>query len=451
MTTTHTLDQLRAGQLDGVRRLDLSCGLTEFPEEIFRLADSLEILNLSGNALRDLPRDLGRLHRLRVLFCSDNRFTHVPDAVGRCAQLHTVGFKANQVQALDPAALPPRLRALILTDNQLEEVPGELGQCAGLQKIMLSGNRLQALPQALSACGSLELLRIAANRFERLPEWLWRLPRLAWLACGGNPLTEPGDVAEPGVCEVDWHQLSLHEVLGQGTSGLIHRAAWRRGGPDAVPQPVAVKLFKGQGRVTSDGLPRSEMRACLRAGSHPNVIGAQGRVAGHPEGVPGLVMPLMDPALRVLAGPPSLESCTRDVHDGAVPLTPPVVWRLALGVARAAAHLHARGILHGDLYAHNILWAGQGEDVVLGDFGAAALMPADDPATCVAMQRLEVLSFGWLLAELMARCGPVPAEGDDARMLAGLADVQRRCCVEEPAARPLFAEVCGRLEDLVPR
>ena len=36
----HTLAQLKAGQLAGITRLDLSCGLTEFPEEIFALADS---------------------------------------------------------------------------------------------------------------------------------------------------------------------------------------------------------------------------------------------------------------------------------------------------------------------------------------------------------------------------------------------------------------------------
>ena len=50
-TTTNTLAALRAGRLAGATRLDLSCGLAEFPHEIFDLADSLEILNLSGNAL----------------------------------------------------------------------------------------------------------------------------------------------------------------------------------------------------------------------------------------------------------------------------------------------------------------------------------------------------------------------------------------------------------------
>jgi len=51
----HTLSSIRAGKLAGIKRLDLSCGLTEFPDEIFELADSLEILNLSGNALSGLP------------------------------------------------------------------------------------------------------------------------------------------------------------------------------------------------------------------------------------------------------------------------------------------------------------------------------------------------------------------------------------------------------------
>ena len=124
----NTLAELRAGQLAGAQRIDLSCGLTEFPREIFDLADSLEVLNLSGNALDALPDDLHRLHRLRVLFCSDNRFTVLPEAVGRCEGLDIVGFKANRIDHVPAAALPPRLRWLILTDNAIAELPDALGE-----------------------------------------------------------------------------------------------------------------------------------------------------------------------------------------------------------------------------------------------------------------------------------------------------------------------------------
>ena len=56
-----TLRRLRAGELTGARRIAIAAGLAEFPREIFDLADSLEVLDLSGNALTTLPDDLHRL------------------------------------------------------------------------------------------------------------------------------------------------------------------------------------------------------------------------------------------------------------------------------------------------------------------------------------------------------------------------------------------------------
>ena len=94
----HTLEQLRAGALTGVQRLQMRGGLTEFPREIFDLADSLEILDLSGNALSSLPDDLPRLHKLRIIFCSDNQFSELPAVLGACPALTMVGFKANRIR-----------------------------------------------------------------------------------------------------------------------------------------------------------------------------------------------------------------------------------------------------------------------------------------------------------------------------------------------------------------
>ena len=54
-----TLQQLRHGELAGAVRLQLRGGLTEFPHEIFDLADTLEILDLTGNALSS---QIGRAH-----------------------------------------------------------------------------------------------------------------------------------------------------------------------------------------------------------------------------------------------------------------------------------------------------------------------------------------------------------------------------------------------------
>jgi Leucine-rich repeat (LRR) protein len=118
-----TIDLLCSGQLQGIKRLDLAAGLTEFPIEIFDLADSLEILNLSDNRLRSLPADLGRLHRLKIIFLSNNDFEEVPEVLADCPSLSMVGFKSNKIRVLGENALPLGVRWLILTDNQLEQLP----------------------------------------------------------------------------------------------------------------------------------------------------------------------------------------------------------------------------------------------------------------------------------------------------------------------------------------
>lgn len=432
----NTLAELRAGRLAGAQRIDLSCGLTEFPREVFELADSLETLNLSGNALDTLPDDLHRLHRLRVLFCSDNRFTTLPEAIGQCQGLDIVGFKANQIRSVPAGSLPPSLRWLILTDNQIEELPDSLGQCTRMQKLMLAGNRLRALPKSMAAFDRLELLRISANRFDALPAWLLSLPRLAWLACAGNPFdtrAEDAAIAAQSVPHVDWRDLALGRKLGEGASGVIHQATLGKA------QQVAVKLFKGA--VTSDGWPHSEMAACIAAGPHPTLIAAQSRIDGHPDGVQGLVMGLVDPAFVTLAGPPSLASCTRDVYADDARWTCDVALRIARDIASAMQHLHARGIVHGDLYAHNILWHAQ-RGGRLGDFGAAWMTGALDAAQAKAFERLEMRAFGCLLEELLERCTHAIPDAVPASVTA----LKDRCLQPDAAARPSFAEALTLLQ-----
>ncbi|WP_019947260.1 leucine-rich repeat-containing protein kinase family protein [Hymenobacter aerophilus] len=439
----HTLAQLRAGELAGATRLDLAEGLTEFPPEIFTLADTLEVLNLSGNALRELPAELPRLHRLRVLFASDNQFERVPEVLGQCPNLEMVGFKANRIQELPGAALPPRLRWLILTDNALEALPAEIGNCPRLQKLMLAGNRLRTLPPELARCLNLELLRLAANALTELPTWLLNMPRLSWLAFAGNPLTAEAEAAaeaHPARPAIAWDELQPGAMLGEGASGLIYRAHWQPA--SAASQQVALKLFKGA--VTSDGLPHCEMLACLRAGLHPNLIAVEGRLTGHPAGTEGLVLELIGPEFTNLAGPPTLASCTRDEYAPATRFELPALLQLAGGIAAAAAQLHGRGIVHGDLYAHNILATNTGA-ALLGDFGAAGFIPPTSPEATELLPLLESRAFGNLLEELLDRC---PVRPETAATLAELRDWQARCQQPQVAARPRLAEVSQRLREL---
>lgn len=434
-----TLAQLRAGQLAGIKRLDLCCGLTEFPREIFELADSLEILNLSGNALSSLPDDLHRLVHLRVLFCSDNLFTEVPACLGQCAQLSMIGFKANRIEHVPAAALPPLLRWLILTDNRIRELPEELGNRPLLQKLMLAGNRLSTLPHSLSRCQRLELLRVAANQLRELPPLLLALPRLTWLAYAGNPLESEADAAAlESATNIAWHELQLKQQLGEGASGVIHQALWQPAGQ--APRAVAVKLYKGE--MTSDGSPLHEMNACITAGQHPNLIRVEGRIIEHPEAQNGLVMQLIDPSYRNLAALPSLESCSRDIYAEDARFKGAVTLRIASGIAAVGAHLHVQGITHGDLYGHNTLLNDQG-DCLLGDFGAASFHATDDTPQTRALQRIEVRAFGVLLGELLERTDESMA-AEQRRILLELVE---QCCQPQVLARPSFVQVAQALSE----
>lgn len=442
------LEQLRAGQLTGTVRLDLSCGLTEFPRKIFDLADSLEILNLSGNALSSLPDDLPRLHKLRILFCSDNQFTMLPEVLGQCKSLTMVGFKANQISHVPEAALALSLQWLILTDNRIQHLPRSTGQCRQMQKLMLAGNQLTDLPDELADCTRLELLRLSANQFSALPDWLFTLPRLAWLALAGNPMTDGFEATRqaPQINNIDWQRVTLGRQLGEGASGVIHQAALQQA--TGLVEDVAVKLFKSA--VTSDGLPRCEMAACMAVGAHPHLVSSIGRITQHPAHVQGLVMPLIGPSFSNLAAPPSLASCTRDVYAPGMVLTRRAGLRIALGVAGAARHLHARGLMHGDVYAHNILHNPQGHSL-LGDFGAASFLPRDNADAATALQRIEVRAFGVLLGELLALCRTVTPQDHllDATVVA-LGVLKQQCTQKTASHRPLFEDIERQLAALIP-
>ena len=415
-----TLSQLRSGMLAGARRLDLSCGLTEFPREIFDLEDSLEVLNLTGNHLRELPSDLGRLTKMRILFCSQNDFTHLPGVIGDCPGLKMVGFKANRIRTADPEAFPASLRWLILTDNQLSELPASLGKCTSLQKLMLSGNRLTQLPAELAACESLEMLRVSANELVELPDWLLTMPKLTWLAFAGNPcarLPQP-DQLNP----VSWDDLEVGQQIGAGASGDIFKATHRNLGE------LAVKMFKGE--MTSDGLPEWEMSACIQAGAHPHLIPILGEIINHPDNVKGLAMTLIDPSYKTLAGPPDFDTCTRDVYPPDFKLPANIAMAIAKGMIAAADHLHERGLTHGDFYAHNILWRPDGH-CYLGDFGGATSLPEHTRQQLVA---IETRAVGVLLEELAHLSG-------DAQLQAVAID----CMNVNPSLRPALRSVLERL------
>ena len=522
-----TMEELRAeiarAGAAGTLELDwANRGLTALPEEIGSLT-RLEKLNLAGNELSDLPEALASCTALRTLFFLNNRFTAVPSVLGRLPALSMLSFKSNRVEHIPEDALPPSLAWLILTDNALAALPAALGRLPRLRKLMLASNQLRALPD-MSGLAALELVRLSDNHLQEFPEALLQLPRLAWLAVAGNDFEPMPRAAVAGRLAaarsaLTMDNVQLGEVLGEGTSGVVYAAKRLDGGGSGSgggggegssgcsgQDKVAVKVFKA---ASSDGRPVDEVRrqpACpgrargrhpspprpfippplspppaatqvavslALTSPHPNLINLLGFVAEAGEGAAhySKLASFLEfcSGMKVLAKPPSFASVTRDVYPaapGAIQgLSVAQAGVVALAVASAAAHLHAAGVAHGDLYGHNLLLdpalvgpgaAGAGAAgalaalaarVKLGDLGAAFFYQAGS-ARGALIERVEVRAWACLAEELLALAAPgAPAGSAEAALAAALADLGRACGAEggSVAARPGFAEIVDAL------
>jgi serine/threonine protein kinase len=109
--------------------------------------------------------------------------------------------------------------------------------------------------------------------------------------------------------------------------------------------------------------------------------------------------------------------------------------------------MHERGVMHGDLYAHNILWNPASGDALLSDFGAATLMPMGQTSLAHALQALEVRAFGCLLEELADRAMADGVHYDQA--LTDLLSAANTCLQLDPAQRPTMAQMEGVLRGLM--
>jgi hypothetical protein len=432
---THSLNELKSGKLIGSKTLKLAAGLKKFPIEILALADTLEILDLSHNQLSELPDGISQLKKLKILFIGSNCFTEFPVILRELPVLSMIGFKSNQIHTVPENAFPPLLRWLILTDNKISEIPESIGDCHLLQKCALAGNLIEELPLRMAECTNLELLRVSANKLKSIPDWLFKLPKLSWVAFGGNPASHQIKV-KTDIELIGWNEFTIKEVIGEGASGLISKAIWI-----SKNEPVAIKVFKGD--VTSDGLPDDEMEISIAAGYHESLIPILGEIKAHPENKLGLIMKLISPSYSNLGHPPNWDTCTRDVFDESSIFNEMELLKITKSIASVCAQLHSKGINHGDLYSHNIL-INKSAESILGDFGAASVYNTNSVQAAI-IERIEVRAFGCLIEDVLSM---VSKNGMNNNSLNQWEELIADCSISDVESRPSFSEILERLTTL---
>ena len=112
--------------------------ITSIPQEVFTkpLVQNLKVLELSGNGLQSLPRQICQLVCLEELY---------------------------------------------LGHNELRALPKELEKLSNVKKLNLVHNALQEVPFCMSKLHTLQWLNLSGNLIEILPPWLLCLPQLSHL------------------------------------------------------------------------------------------------------------------------------------------------------------------------------------------------------------------------------------------------------------------------------
>jgi len=411
-----TLKQLNNNELQGITQLTLKENLTSFPEKIFDLADSLEFLDLSNNKLSTLP-DLSKLTKLKIAFFSYNLFDKLPNSFKNCHNLYMLGFKANKIKVFDENILPLSISWLILTDNKIQKLPQSIGDLTKLQKFPLAGNLLTTLPQTMQNCKNLELLRLSANNLTHIPDWLLELPKLSWLAFSGNDCSVKTKV---DLKKASLNKLEIQEQLGEGASGMIYKAFC-----PTLDKDVALKLFKGA--ITSDGYAVDEMNTYMSIGKHNNLINVIAKIDEDEK--LGLILDLIPKSYQNLGFPPNFETCTRDTFPKEYTIKSETIYEIAKHILSSSIHLHERNLMHGDLYAHNIL-INENNHCYLGDFGASSFY---ENKNC---EKIEVRAYGCLIEDLLYICS-----NKTTPYFKQLTTLAQTCMNENVKERPLFSEI----------
>ncbi|KAF4528791.1 hypothetical protein B566_EDAN017316 [Ephemera danica] len=182
--------------LKGLTRLDVSRNLlSRLDMDTLGSARELTFLNASNNELSHFPEGVRGLSGLRDLDLSGNRMNTLPEP-GVLASLHSLRslrLARNQLTSLGSGAVQglPRLTALSLADNRLAALaPGALSNLPALAELDLARNAIEALP--MSSFARLPALRAASLQGNRLKEFDANVfdgaPRLLLLDLSHNEL-----------------------------------------------------------------------------------------------------------------------------------------------------------------------------------------------------------------------------------------------------------------------
>lgn len=157
------------------------------------ICENLRELDLSGNELQSLPKEIERLRFIETCNLGKNHFSDVPLVLGSLPQLTKLLLFHNHLADLSRSVTFSKLthlRVLNLNHNSITQLPASIGQMIHLEIFTAEHNQLRELPREIGSCRQLIELQLGFNQLTKLPLEIGYLTELKRFILHRNKLLE---------------------------------------------------------------------------------------------------------------------------------------------------------------------------------------------------------------------------------------------------------------------
>nr|GEZ85823.1 disease resistance protein (TIR-NBS-LRR class) family [Tanacetum cinerariifolium] len=178
-----------------LRKLELNCDITEFPEDIGQL-ECLEELYLYSTKIKHLPDSICMLKCLKSLALNDGDLLEkLPEDLGKLECLEELCLSSTKIQHLpDSICMLKRLKSLEVNGDLLEKLLEDIGKLECLEKLHVSSNKIEYLPNSICLLKRLKWLYVTECCYlVKLPEDIGQLECLEELRLYSTKITHLPD------------------------------------------------------------------------------------------------------------------------------------------------------------------------------------------------------------------------------------------------------------------
>lgn len=221
-------------------------------EPCFSRLVNLEILDLHGNNLQELPPNFAELHRLRILNLGENSFESLPFGVLSKLPLTELNARKNKLSGSlieDGVEALPALQNLDVSSNQLTSLVRSSAMLAmpALTQLCVSMNRIQTLPD-VSSWSELVTLTADENNINAFPDGFSNLQKLKSVDLSSNDIrVVPAEVARMdnlGVLRLSGNPLRDKKFVSASIEEIKEILASR-----LSPPPTSMDDYHGDGLI----------------------------------------------------------------------------------------------------------------------------------------------------------------------------------------------------------